>query len=210
MDISLAVIQIPVLIFAVVIHESAHGWMADKCGDPTARILGRITLNPIPHIDLMGSVLLPLLLFISNSPFMIGYAKPVPVNFRNLRNPKRDAAFVGMAGPISNILIAFLSLIFLKILYSIELFRLRGLILFLISAFQINIVLAAFNLIPIPPLDGSRLMSALLTDKLSYSYSKLEPYGFVLIMGLMMFGLLDKIFSPLLNILQFVLHALVF
>ncbi len=204
------IIEIPVLIFAIVLHESSHGWMADKCGDPTARLAGRITLNPIPHLDLFGSILLPLFLIIAKSPIKIGYAKPVPVNYFNLRKPRRDAALVGFAGPASNLLAAFISLVFIKIFFPLNFFQLEGLKVLLLTSFTMNLGLAAFNLIPIPPLDGSRIVSGLLPLKLSYQYNKLEPYGFIIIMILLYTGLLDIFFVPIINLIQYILKSMVF
>ncbi|MBI5417599.1 site-2 protease family protein [Candidatus Poribacteria bacterium] len=205
------VIRIPVLIFSIVIHESAHGWMAEKCGDSTARLAGRITLNPIPHIDIFGSIILPLILFMANSPFMIGYAKPVPVNYYNLRKPRRDAALVGLAGPIANMIASLGSVLILIIIknFNFNSPGLDGILVLILSIFSINLFLAFFNLIPIPPLDGSRVVSWLLPTDLAYKYNQLEPYGFLIIMLLMYAGLLDKIFTPIIYLVQYGIHYLV-
>jgi Zn-dependent protease len=179
---------------AIVLHECAHGWVAYRLGDPTAKFLGRLTLNPIKHIDLVGTVLVPTVLYLihafgwTKSLLMFGWAKPVPVNFSRLRNPKRDMMLVAAAGPLVNFLFAFvlIRLVNLNILTGMpqEL---------LISAVILNIGLACFNLIPIPPLDGSRLLSGLLPDELEKMYASLEPFGFVVVIVLLNIGALDFI-----------------
>lgn len=189
-------ILVPVFLFAVVIHEYAHGWVAERCGDPTARLSGRLTLNPIPHIDLMGTIILPLMLIMMKSPFIFGWAKPVPIDFRNFHNPKQDIIRVGLAGPLSNIILAILCAFLLRAgvgrirtldFSNLGLINILG--IFLVFSVFINIILAVFNMIPIPPLDGSRVITGLLPPQAAYSYSKLEPFGFLIIFALFFLGL---------------------
>jgi Zn-dependent protease len=194
---------IPILI-AITFHEVAHGYAAYKLGDPTAKDLGRLTLNPVPHIDLFNTVFMPIAMFlVSNGSFIFGAAKPVPVNFNNLRNPKRDIALVAAAGPLSNIIIAFISILLLKMLpNSIEISGIYAKILIPISkmlmySIYFNIFLAAFNLLPIPPLDGGRIVTTLLPYKHAYQFAKLEPYGFIIMLGLWGVGLMTYIILPI-------------
>jgi len=148
-----------VLIFSIVIHEFSHGWMADQLGDPTARYMGRLTLNPIPHIDPIGSVLLPLFLLFSGSGFIIGWAKPVPYNPYNLKDQKKGPALVALAGPLSNLLIAVVFGIMIRILAFQDIVVYAATIDFFSLIVFYNILLAVFNLVPIPPLDGSKILS---------------------------------------------------
>ena len=178
-------IVLPVLLFAVTVHEYAHGWVAERRGDPTARLSGRLTLNPIAHIDPIGTVIFPLLLYITQvhmikveTPLIFGWAKPVPVNFRNLRNPKQDMMAVGLAGPIANIILAILCTLFLR-MGIIEPYTFIGKLL--VFGIFINLLLAVFNLVPIPPLDGSRTLTGFLPPRWAYNYSKLEPFGFIIL-----------------------------
>jgi Zn-dependent protease len=179
---------------AIVLHECAHGWVAHRLGDPTAKFLGRLTLNPIKHIDLVGTILVPAALYLvhafgwTKSLLMFGWAKPVPVNFSRLRNPKRDMMLVGMAGPLVNFLIAFLliRLVNLDIVTGMP----QDL---LVAAVILNIGLACFNLIPIPPLDGSRVVAGLLPAELEKPYSALEPFGIIIVIVLLNVGALDFI-----------------
>ena len=188
-------IVLPVLLFAVTVHEYAHGWVAERRGDPTARLSGRLTLNPIAHIDPIGTVIFPLLLYITQvhvmkieTPLIFGWAKPVPVNFRNLRNPKQDMVAVGLAGPVANIILAIFCTLFLR-MGIIEPYTFIGK-LFVFGIF-INLLLAIFNLVPIPPLDGSRILTGLLPPRWAYNYSKLERFGFIILLfALFYFGLL--------------------
>lgn len=187
------IIFLPILIFSAIIHECAHGWVAERCGDPTARLAGRITLNPIPHIDPFGTILLPILLLImSGGQFALACAKPVPVNFRNLRNPKEDMMKVGAAGPFANIVLALCGVFLLKVL-KISPSSLGAQIIAL--GVFINILLAIFNLIPIPPLDGSRIIMGLLPPRAAYNYSRLEPFGiFIVLIALFVFRLINPLF----------------
>ena len=182
-----------IFFFAVIIHEYAHGWVAWKLGDSTARFMGRLTLNPLAHIDPIGTIFLPLLLLITHSPVLFGWAKPVPVDFFNLNNPKKDMVWVGLAGPAANILFA----IALSLLLKIPLFTANYLILsVLTSAVMANLVLAVFNLLPIPPLDGSRVMMGLLPYHLGVEYSRIEPYGFIIIFALLWIGAINTVIWP--------------
>jgi Zn-dependent protease len=203
------VIMAPPLIFAIVLHEVAHGWIANKLGDNTARSMGRLTLNPISHIDLFGTIIMPLLLFVAtNGKMVFGYAKPVPINPYNFKNPKKDMALSSLAGPGVNVIMALIFSFLLRVAVppleplipkaswdSIAL----PITLMLGYGVVINIVLAVLNLIPIPPLDGSRVAYWLLPDKPAAAYYRLEPYGTLILMALILFGVLGKIMMPVLR-----------
>lgn len=176
-------------------HEFAHGWIAYKFGDPTAKYSGRLTLNPLAHIDPIGTIVLPIFLLITGSPILFGWAKPVPVNFLGLHNPKKDMIWVGLAGPCANILLAIAISMIIKI-------KLPPLPLQILHQFMLlNLVLAIFNLMPIPPLDGSRVVMGLLPPKLAYKYMKLEQFGFVLVVILLYLGIFDLIVWPIVAII---------
>ena len=207
----IAIWALPVLA-AIVFHEVAHGWVAYRLGDPTAARMGRLTLNPISHVDLFGTILLPLFLIIAHSPFLFGYAKPVPVNYYNLNHPKRDMIWVALAGPATNILLAFGSVLALKFLLSLDLSPhglfssflpavLTPLGLMAKNSVIINLVLAVFNAFPIPPLDGGRVLVGLLPEPHSSTVARLEPYGFLIILVLMMTNVLDGFMGPAIRLL---------
>lgn len=189
------------LIPSAVLHEYAHGWVAYRCGDPTAKNAGRLTFNPLKHFDLKGAVLLPgvlLLLKILGVPiFILGAAKPVPVQFQRLRNPKRDMMLVGAAGPGANICLAVIISIFARLPLGELVLALIGFMVF------INLLLALFNLIPVPPLDGSRLVMGVLPDRLAMKYAQIERFGllpvFLLIYILFHFNVFQNVFLPLIE-----------
>jgi Zn-dependent protease len=185
------------LFISIVLHEYAHGWAANKLGDPTAKLAGRLTLNPLKHIDLIGTILAPSFLFViyliglSHNFFIFGWAKPVPVNFQQLRHPKRDMILVGLAGPATNIILAALaSLVYHQTSSPFWAEVCLGFIF-------LNLLLAVFNMIPIPPLDGSRLVAGLLPDRLAFYYTRLERYGIlIVIIATMYLNIFDLFVSP--------------
>lgn len=191
----LSIWVLPVLV-AVILHELAHGYSAYLLGDPTAARMGRLTLNPIAHIDLLGTLLLPFLLLVTGAPFLFGYAKPVPVDFTNLRNPRRDMVRVAAAGPIMNLILAGLSAFVLKFLLSLQLIT-DGLVARnLLNSVLINVVLAVFNLFPLPPLDGGRVATGLLPRQPALALARLEPYGMLIVIFLLMTGILGDMLQP--------------
>jgi len=189
-----------ILFFSIIFHEIAHGLTAERHGDPTARIMGRITLNPLPHIDLIGTIFLPGIMIIMNlfggSLPIFGWAKPVPINPRNLNNPKKDMIWVALAGPGTNFAIA----IFLALIY--RLLATPGTLASVIIFYgtTINLFLTFFNLIPIPPLDGSRILSGLLPEHLSYRLAQIEPFGFIILIFLLIGGVLNYLFFALIRL----------
>jgi Zn-dependent protease len=177
-----------VVVFSITTHEAAHAWVADRLGDPTARLLGRVTLNPVPHIDLFMTILLPGFLLISGSSFVFGGAKPVPVNLGRLRNPPRDWALVAIAGPISNLLLSLLFTGMFAALVGLNVFSplSMGAQVLIIGVYA-NALLAVFNLIPIPPLDGSRVVLFLLRGEARESYARLERFGILIVLLLLFY-----------------------
>ena len=195
---------LPILI-AIILHEVSHGFVAYKLGDDTAKVMGRLTLNPIAHIDIFGTILMPFILILMQSPFVFGYAKPVPINPFNFKNPKRDMAISAAAGPLTNMSIAVISLLlfkyFLPLAYTGDpematrvLEPIREMLLFSIT---INVILASFNLIPVPPLDGGRVLMGLLSHKHAEALGRVEPYGMIVVILLIMTGIANYIVLPL-------------
>ena len=189
------------MIFAITVHEVAHGWVALKLGDRTAQMLGRLTLNPIKHIDPFGTILVPALLFMAGG-FMFGWAKPVPVTYQNLRNPKKDMAWVAIAGPASNLIMAILWAVEVKIalaVYGSGMAIGEPMIFMGIAGVLINLMLMALNLLPLPPLDGGRILTSLLPGPLAWQVGRIEPYGFFILVGLIYFGILGQLIWPLIS-----------
>ena len=192
MDYNSIAIGLTVVLLSLTVHEAAHAWTADRLGDPTARLLGRVSLNPIVHIDLIGTIVLPLVAVASGLP-IIGWAKPVPVNLSRLTHPRRDFMIVAAAGPASNIVLAALAAIGLRLLSWED----PGLLLqLLFSAVQINILLAVFNMVPIPPLDGGNVLAGLLPEEGARVFDSIRPYGFLLLYALMFTGVLGSLILP--------------
>lgn len=196
------VISVVVLLFSIIVHEVAHGFVAYKRGDATAKLMGRLTLNPIYHIDIFGSIVLPAILIITGAP-VFGWAKPVPVNMLNLKNPKRDMVFVSLAGVTANFLLAVAAgaIMFFIRTFVADVSIMASVYVIMQYVIVINIVLMIFNLIPIPPLDGSKVVLFLLPRDLAQKYAKIEKYGFWIILILLMTNVLWKIIAPLANFL---------
>jgi Zn-dependent protease len=204
----IAVVALPA-IFAITLHEAAHGWMAGRLGDKTAQMLGRVTINPIRHIDPLGTVIVPLLMALF-TPYMFGWAKPVPVNWRNFENPRKDMGLVALAGPAANLLMALIWAILAKVgvlLYPLFQWIGEPLIWMGGAGIFINVLLMALNMLPVPPLDGGRVVNALLPPKYSVVFSRLEPYGLFIIIALLASGLLGYLLSPLIGLTIAILPA---
>jgi Zn-dependent protease len=192
------VVWILPVVFAITVHEVAHGWMAKKFGDNTASLLGRLTLNPIKHVDLLGTVIIPGLLLISGTGFIFGWAKPVPVDPRYFKNPRRDMAIVALAGPVSNLLMAvgWALIVRLGVMIGAQAEAVSlPLIYSGIAGISINLVLALLNLLPIPPLDGSRILTGILPSYWAWQYNRLERFGFIILVVLLYTNVLGAILA---------------
>ena len=194
------IFALPVL-FAITVHEAAHGYVARHLGDDTAYMMGRVTLNPVKHIDPIGTILMPLLLYFATSgAFLFGYAKPVPVNFGQLRHPKRDMVWVALAGPLSNFIQALLWAIVFTVLTGTGVTE-RFFLEMAKAGVLVNLVMCAFNLFPLPPLDGGRVLTGLLPARQAYAFSRIEPWGFYIVMALVLAGVVSRYWlSPLISV----------
>ena len=200
---------IPV-IFAITVHEVAHGWVASKLGDPTAKLAGRLTLNPVKHVDLLGTIAVPLIM-IALTPFAFGWAKPVPVDWRNLRQPRRDMALVAAAGPGANVIMLALWTLLLSALFTAgnDISYMSVILVEMAKVgIIINIILIALNLLPLPPLDGSRIVTSFLSPTAAYKYNLLERWGLPILVVLIFTGVLGKILHPLIGFMLSIVNTL--
>jgi Zn-dependent protease len=210
---ALSVWFLPVIV-AITLHEAAHAWVAERRGDDTARLLGRVSFNPIKHVDPFGTLLLPALLLLLKSPILFGYAKPVPVNFWRLRNPKRDMIWVALAGPGVNVLLAFAAAVLLHPAVYLPPQLAAWVGENLVNAIFINVILAVFNMLPLPPLDGGRVVTGLLPHRAAWRFAQLERYGLLILIGLLFLvpmaarSLFQVQFNPLWEGLQPVIRGL--
>lgn len=197
------------LLLAVISHEVAHGWVAEKLGDPTARLLGRISLNPLVHIDVVGTVILPLALLITNAPFLFGWAKPVPVQFHRLHGGRKGMAWVALAGPLTNLMLAAASaLVYRLVVFLFGLGAGSGVVglvlhpLYHMARFSVifNLVLMAVNLFPVPPLDGGRVLTGLLPQRLAFQVARLERYGMLIVLLFVVTGWWGYVLRPVVNL----------
>lgn len=186
------ILYLPPLLFAITMHETAHGWIANLLGDPTAKMLGRLSINPIKHIDPIGTVIVPTALYFLGG-FVFGWAKPVPITWQNLKKPRRDTLLVAAAGPTANFLMAIIWAAIARIALELDSTAIIYMGLF---GIKINLVLCILNLIPIPPLDGSRVISSLLPPRIAYKYNRIEPYGFFILLALLATGVLSYVIWP--------------
>ena len=201
-----AVFALPI-IFAITLHEAAHAYAAKYFGDSTAFNLGRMSLNPLKHIDPVGTLLIPIVLFFVQSPFLFGYAKPVPIDFGKLRNPKRDMAWVALAGPGANFVMALMWLLFSFAMVAFQVSE-PYFLKMARAGVETNLVIFAFNLFPIPPLDGGRVMASILPDRQAYQFGRLEPYGFFIVLALAYLQVLSFWMTPVIGITQRALQLL--
>lgn len=207
----IAIWALPVL-FAITVHEVAHGFVARRLGDRTAQMLGRLTLNPLKHIDPVGTVLVPLVMLLLQTGFLFGWAKPVPVDYRNLGNPKRDMAIVAAAGPLSNLVMAIGWVLLLRLSVSfLDTLPWAAQPLFFMAqaGVAINLILMVLNLVPVPPLDGGRVLTGMLPNRQAARFAALEPYGLMIVLALLMTGVLGRLLQPAIGLLNEILLTLV-
>ena len=207
---ALSVAILPIL-FAVTVHEVAHGWVAKRLGDPTAQRLGRLTLNPLRHIDPIGTVAVPLLLFLTTG-FVFGWAKPVPVTWENLRHPKRDMALVALAGPGANLVMALLWGLLERSVQTLPpdaAWAAVPLFYMGITGITVNVVLMVLNLLPVPPLDGGRVVTSLLPGRMAWQFSRIEPFGLLILGLLMLTGILGQVLDPAVGWIQHLVMTVV-
>jgi Zn-dependent protease len=207
----IAIWALPVL-FAITVHEVAHGYVARRLGDRTAQMFGRLTLNPLKHIDPVGTILVPLIMLLLPGGFLFGWAKPVPVDYRNLGNPKRDMAIVAAAGPLSNLVMAIGWVLVLRL--SVALLNslpwaAQPLFFMAQAGVAINLVLLVLNLVPVPPLDGGRVLTGILPIRQAARFAALEPYGLMIVLALLMTGVLGRLLQPAIGMLNEILLTLV-
>jgi Zn-dependent protease len=199
LDISATLLIFGIVLASLTFHEAAHAWVADRLGDPTARLLGRVSLNPAVHVDLFGTIILPLIALFSNIP-ILGWAKPVPVNTSRLGHPRRDFMLVAAAGPASNLLMAAAAAMLFKLLATNGR-PVTTLATVLISTVSINILLAVFNMVPIPPLDGGNVLAGVLPESAAHVFQNMRQYGFLILYALLLTGVLGRIILPPANFL---------
>lgn len=205
-------IQLLVILLALSVHESAHAWMAERFGDPTGRLQGRISLNPMAHIDPIGTVIFPVMLALMGAP-VFGWAKPVMVNPYNLRNPRKDGIYIAAAGPVSNIIMAIGGIVVFIILKQAGIVgsiyvtsrSAEAITILLLNLILINLFLAIFNLLPIPPLDGSRILEGILEGEALRTFKKIEPYGFMILIAVIYLGIFDIVARPVINMVMKIL-----
>ena len=204
---AIAVYALPVL-FAITLHEAAHAYAAKFFGDMTAYSQGRMSLNPAKHIDPVGTILIPLLLALVSSPFLFGYAKPVPVDFSLLRRPKKDMAWVALAGPMANLL---MGLLWMTLFFVLDATDIEETYFYEVAraGVKINLILFAFNLFPLPPLDGGRILTSVLPNRYAFRFARIEPYGFFIMIGLMMLNLLNYWMVPVITVTYALLNILI-